>query len=117
MIQPVEFLDLRGTLLSARSLRKEIMRASDQVPRLVFIAASRDDPDEAKALVGMFIARRTPDLAPYAAFASDLMSNAYGVNSLPTTFFIGRDGTIVKQSRGQMRATDIRRRLDAALEH
>lgn len=43
MIQAFEFLDLRGTLLSARNLRKHILRVSEQFPRLAFIAASLTD--------------------------------------------------------------------------
>lgn len=43
MIQAVEFLDLRGTLLSARNLRKNILRAAEAFPRLAFIAESLHD--------------------------------------------------------------------------
>lgn len=43
MIQAHEFLELRGTLLSARQLRKNILRASDQFPRLSFLATSLSD--------------------------------------------------------------------------
>lgn len=43
MIQAFEFLDLRGTLLSARQLRKNILRVSENFPRLAFIATSLSD--------------------------------------------------------------------------
>lgn len=43
MIQAHEFLDLRGTLLSARQLRKNILRVGEQFPRLAFIAESISD--------------------------------------------------------------------------
>lgn len=43
MIQAFEFLDLRGTLLSARQLRRSILRVSEAFPRLAFIAASLSD--------------------------------------------------------------------------
>ncbi len=43
MIAAFEFLELRGTLLSARNLRKNILRASETFPRLAFIAASLHD--------------------------------------------------------------------------
>lgn len=43
MIPAVEFLELRGTLLSARNVRKNILRVSEQFPRLAFIAESLSD--------------------------------------------------------------------------
>lgn len=43
MIQATEFLDLRGTLLSARNLRKNILRVAEAFPRLAFIAESLHD--------------------------------------------------------------------------
>ncbi|MCC7161184.1 MAG: endonuclease MutS2 [Anaerolineae bacterium] len=43
MIQPTEFMDLRGTLLSARNLKKNILRVSENFPRLAFIAGWLDD--------------------------------------------------------------------------
>lgn len=43
MIQAFEFLELRGTLLSARNLRKNILRAAENFPRLAFIAESLSD--------------------------------------------------------------------------
>jgi DNA mismatch repair protein MutS2 len=43
MLQPIEFLELRATLLSARNLRKTILRLSEAFPRLAFIAGSLDD--------------------------------------------------------------------------
>lgn len=43
MIQAFEFLDLRGTLLSARQLRRSILRVAEAYPRLAFIAESLSD--------------------------------------------------------------------------
>lgn len=43
MIQAFEFLELRGTLLSARNLRKNILRVAENFPRLAFIAESLND--------------------------------------------------------------------------
>lgn len=43
MIQAVEFMDLRGTLLSARNLKKNILRVGVIFPRLAFIAESLND--------------------------------------------------------------------------
>jgi DNA mismatch repair protein MutS2 len=43
MMQAHEFLELRGTLLAARNLKKSILRASEQFPRLALIAAGLSD--------------------------------------------------------------------------
>lgn len=43
MIQAFEFLELRGTLLAARNLKKNIARHAEQFPRLSFIAESLND--------------------------------------------------------------------------
>lgn len=43
MIQAHEFLELRATLLSARNLKKNILRLREQFPRLAFVAESLDD--------------------------------------------------------------------------
>ncbi len=43
MIPAHEFLDLRGTLLSARNLKKNIVRVAEHFPRLAFIAESLSD--------------------------------------------------------------------------
>ena len=43
MIQAHEFLELRTTLLSARNLRKSILRLSEALPRLAFIAEGLND--------------------------------------------------------------------------
>jgi DNA mismatch repair protein MutS2 len=43
MIQAHEFLELRGTLMAARHLKRSILRASEQFPRLAFIAEGLSD--------------------------------------------------------------------------
>src|SRR5258708_33223445 len=43
MVPANEFLDLRGTLLSARNMRKDILRAAESFPRLAFIAQGLND--------------------------------------------------------------------------
>src|SRR5262245_16629054 len=43
MIQAFEFLELRGTLLSARQLRKSILRLQESYPRLAFLANGLTD--------------------------------------------------------------------------
>ncbi len=43
MIQAHEFLELRSTLLSARNLKKAIMRLAETFPRLAFIAKGLND--------------------------------------------------------------------------
>jgi thiol-disulfide isomerase/thioredoxin len=78
---------------------------------LAFLAASRDDPADARALVGSFIARRAPQLGPYATFADDGVARSYGVQALPTLFFIDREGRILESHRGALSERQLRDRL------
>ena len=82
---------------------------------LVFLAANRDDPDTAKALVGLYIDGRAPELARYAAFADDRTADAYAVSVIPTTFLIGPTGEIQGSFRGAANERTWRSRIDAAL--
>jgi thiol-disulfide isomerase/thioredoxin len=82
---------------------------------VVFLAANRDDPDTAKALVGLYIDGRVPALARYATFADDSTADAYAVSAIPTTFLIGPSGEIRGSYRGAASERTWRSRLDAAL--
>ena len=82
---------------------------------LVFLAANRDDPDTAKALVGLFIDGRAPALARYATFADDGTADAYAVSVIPTTVLIGPKGEIQGSYRGAASERTWRSRIDAAL--
>ncbi len=79
---------------------------------LTFVAASRDD---APADVGIFLDRRVPEAAPYVTFASDKLAGQYGVQALPMTYFINREGTVVELQRGKMSEKDLRRSIERAL--
>ena len=69
--------------------------ASEYEPRgVVFLAASRDDPSDARVQVGMFIDQRAPALARYAAFADDGTADAYAVSAIPTMVLIDRKGQL-----------------------
>jgi len=61
---------------------------------VVFLAASRDDPSVAKVQVGLFIDRRAPALARYAAFADQGTADAYDVSAIPTMVLIDRKGQV-----------------------
>lgn len=90
--------------------------AAEYEPKgVVFLAANRDDPDTAKALVGLYIDGRAPALARYAAFADDLTADAYAVSVIPTTVLIGPSGEIRGSYRGAANERTWRSRLDAAL--
>lgn len=82
---------------------------------VALVAASRDDPPDHKATVGVFIARRVPDLKPYAAFASDAVARAYNVEVMPTLFIIGRDGKILRSHQGALSESQLRREIEDAL--
>ena len=82
---------------------------------LVFLAANRDDPDVAKALVGLYIDGRAPALARYATFADDSTADAYAVSVIPTTVLIGPAGEIRGSYRGAATERTWRSRIDAAL--
>lgn len=83
---------------------------------LVFVAANRDDPDEAASLVSEFARRRVPDLLPYVVFADDDVSDAYQVRALPTVYFVGRDGRVLDAHSGGVSEATLRRWVEAALE-
>jgi cytochrome c biogenesis protein CcmG, thiol:disulfide interchange protein DsbE len=82
---------------------------------LVFLAANRDDPDTARALVGLYIDGRAPGLARYATFADDRTADAYAVSVIPTTVLIGPSGQIQASYRGAANERTWRSRIDAAL--
>jgi thiol-disulfide isomerase/thioredoxin len=90
--------------------------AAEYEPRgLVFLAANRDDPDTARALVGLYIDGRAPGLAPYATFADDRTADAYAVSVIPSTFLIGRSGQIQGSFRGAASELAWRQRIEFAL--
>lgn len=82
---------------------------------LVFLAANRDDPPNHKATVGVFMARRAPELPPYVAFASDQMARDYAVMALPTIYFIDGEGRIIDSARGALSERQLRKRIEKAL--
>lgn len=83
---------------------------------LVFVAASRDDDDIKEEVVGQFVRRRLPELAPYVVYASDEMARAYKVEALPTLYFLDREGRVSDAVRGMMSESAIRRRIESALD-
>lgn len=82
---------------------------------VVFVAASRDDPEEAKAAVGVFIAQRSPDLAPFAAYATDPVARSFKVNVLPTLYVLDAKGQVVAARSGVISEPVLRSALDRAL--
>ena len=82
---------------------------------LVFVAASRDDPPDNKAAVGVFVARRVPDLGSYAAFADDPVAAAYKIQALPTLYFIDRQGRVLQAHSGSVSASTLREWIEQAL--
>ena len=91
------------------------LAAEYEAKGVVFLAANRDDPDTARALVGLYIDGRVPALARYAAFADDSTADAYAVSAIPTTYLIGPGGEIRGSWRGAASERTWRSRLDEAL--
>jgi thiol-disulfide isomerase/thioredoxin len=82
---------------------------------LVLVAANRDEGANAKASVGVFVARRAPDLAPYIVFADTAAAVHYQIDSLPTVYFIDREGKILNSYSGYSPEAVMRSRIEQAL--
>jgi thiol-disulfide isomerase/thioredoxin len=84
---------------------------------LVFVAANHgENPSTQKAAVGVFIAQTEKALGDYVAFATEEITRQYGVDALPTLYFIDREGRIVESHRGKLSEAQLRRRLAAVLQ-
>lgn len=91
--------------------------AKEFEPRgLVLVAANRDDAPTAKADVETFVAKRAPELAPNVVFADDATALTYRVESLPTHFFIDREGKIIGSYSGYASESTLRSRIERALK-
>jgi thiol-disulfide isomerase/thioredoxin len=82
---------------------------------VVFLAASRDDPSVARVQVGLFIDRRAPALARYAAFADDGTADAFDVSAIPTMVLIDRKGQLHASYLGAASERAWRARIDEVL--
>jgi thiol-disulfide isomerase/thioredoxin len=82
---------------------------------LVFLAANRDDAGAASALVKGFVAQRAPNLGKSVVFADDQMAASYGLQALPTLYFIGRDGRVLESHSGYASESHLRRQIESAL--
>ncbi len=82
---------------------------------LVFLAANRDDVGAAPALVKGFVAQRAPNLGKSVVFADDQMAASYGLQALPTLYFIGRDGRVLESRAGYESESLLRRQIESAL--
>jgi thiol-disulfide isomerase/thioredoxin len=90
--------------------------AREYEPRgLVLVAANRDEGANAKVSVGVFVARKAPELAPYIVFADPAAAAHYQVVVLPTAYFIDRDGKILSSHLGYSSEAAMRSRVEQAL--
>lgn len=83
---------------------------------IAFVAANRDDPEEARAVVDDYVRGRLPDVGPFVAFADDATAVSYRVRSLPTLYFLGRDGKVLFADSGVASEATLRRWIERALE-
>ena len=82
---------------------------------LVFVAASRDDDDVKEYVVDRFVKTRVPELAPYVVYANDEVARAFKVDALPTLYLLDRDGKVIDAVRGMMSESQLRKRIERAL--
>ncbi len=90
--------------------------AQEFEPRgLVLVAANRDEGETAKAEVGIFVAKHVPNLARSIVFADYATALSYRIESLPTMYFIARDGKILESYSGYASESVLRSRIERAL--
>lgn len=83
---------------------------------LVFVAASRDEPETWKTDVSLFAERSAKDLTRYVAWADDATGDAYHVSVLPTLYFVDRQGNVQEAYSGFADEKSLRARIEQALE-
>ncbi len=82
---------------------------------VTLVAASIDDPDTATEELEGFVGRM-PALAPFAAYANGPLVAQYKVGPVPTTYVIGKSGSIYASVEGQVSESTLRRWITGALE-
>jgi len=82
---------------------------------IVFLAANQDERESAQEQVGLFVAQIAPNLGRSVVFADEPTTINYGVDELPTTFFIGRDGRILESYVGYASESLVRQKIERAL--
>ena len=83
---------------------------------LVFLAANRDDPEEAATLIEEFTRERVPGLGPYVVYATDDLMSAFEVVALPTLYFLDEKGQVHDAQRGMLSEEALRERIERALK-
>ncbi len=81
----------------------------------VFLAANQDERESAQEQVGLFVAQIAPALGRSVVFADEGTTVNYGVDELPTMFFIGRDGRILESYVGYASESLVRQKIESAL--
>ena len=82
---------------------------------LVLLAVNKDEEETAKAAVGVFVANRVPDIASHVVFADARMVTNYRIVSLPTSYFIGKDGMVLDAQAGYLPERTLRGKIESAL--
>ncbi|MCU0699495.1 MAG: TlpA family protein disulfide reductase [Myxococcaceae bacterium] len=78
---------------------------------VVFVAAN---PEEGVSSVEAWLASHA-DVRPYVALTPPETAEAFHVQALPTTYVIGRDGTVRQMARGRVQGWRVTKWLDDAL--
>jgi len=81
----------------------------------VFLAVNEDEPRTARGQVDVFVAQVAPDLGKSVVFADEPTTLNYAVEDLPTTYLIGRDGSILESHTGYRPESLLRREVENAL--
>jgi thiol-disulfide isomerase/thioredoxin len=83
---------------------------------VTLVAASRDEPETARVVIGMFVDQIEPGLRAHPiVFAPDYVAAQYRVDSLPTLYILDRQGKVFDAVKGQLSESELRRRVQKAV--
>ncbi|MCA2980642.1 MAG: TlpA family protein disulfide reductase [Myxococcaceae bacterium] len=96
---------------------------NDEMPELVAVAKAYEprgvvfvaaNAEEQPAAVRAWLAGHD-EVGPYVALTPHDTAEAFGLEALPTTFVIGRDGAVQRAARGRVQGWRVSKWLDDAL--
>lgn len=79
-----------------------------------FVAVNADDGD--RSVVDAFVREQPKTLRTHLAFPKDGFFDAIGIQALPTTLIVDRQGNVVKRFVGEIHPDEVRAALDQVLQ-